>query len=35
VPIVFVEKIETLDDPGIEAAAHVPGNFFNDMTPVF
>jgi hypothetical protein len=35
VPIVFVEKIQTLHDPCIEAAAHVLGNFFNDMAPVF
>lgn len=34
VAVVFVEKIESVHDPGVEAAADVLGDFLDDMTPV-
>jgi hypothetical protein len=32
--LVFVEEIEAVDDPGVEAAADVLGNFLDDVPPV-
>lgn len=34
VALVFIEEIQTLDDPQIEPAADVFGDLLNDVTPV-
>jgi hypothetical protein len=32
--VVLIEKVQAVDDPGVEAAADVLGNFLDDMAPV-